>query len=86
MYAIENQLNQLLTSGFIENRAYSPRRTARHFGHDDRQTQMYPKKASEVFMSTESDLLNTNLIVFCRFKKSLPINQAKSQKPYITAY
>ena len=36
--------------------------------------------------STNSDLLNTILIIVFRFKKSLPVLVAKSQKRDVTAY
>ena len=53
---------------------------------DGRKNKICLKLASEVSILTKSDLLKTNSIVFCQFKESLLIYQAKSQKSFITAY
>ena len=66
---IENQQSRWVTSGFIKNRA----RFARVLAQNGCQNQNYSTYAGEMSISSNSDLLNSNLIVFCQLKKSLPI-------------
>ena len=69
VFAIENQLNRSVTLGFTKNRAYD---FLRFSPKNCRQNQNRPISASEVSFSTNSDMLNTNLIMFL-LKKSLPV-------------
>ena len=70
VFAIENQQNRSVTFGFTKNRAYN---FLRFSPKNHRQNQNCPIQANEVSFSTNSDMLNTNLIIFFRFEKSLPV-------------
>ena len=70
VFAIENQQNRSVTFGFTKNRAYD---FLRFSPKNCRQNQNCPIYTSEVSFSTNSDMLNTNLIIFFRFEKSLPV-------------
>jgi len=43
-------------------------------------SKIFENKASEVFISTEIDLLITNLIIFSRLNASFPVKVAKQVK------
>ena len=83
VFAIENQQNRSVTFGFTKNRAYD---FSRFSPKNRRQNQNCPIQASEVSFSTNSDMLNTNLIIFFRFEKSLPVQSEKSRKREVISY
>ena len=63
LFAIENPQNQSVTSGFIKNRAYVCARFSPKMSENGCQNQNCSTEASKVSFSTNSDLLNTNLII-----------------------
>ena len=60
MFAIENQQNRSVTSGNIENRVFKKIKMAA-------KNYFFSNRASKVSISTNTDPLITNLIIFCRF-------------------
>ena len=70
VFAIENQQNRSVTFGITKNRAYD---FLRFLPQNRRQNQNCQLLASEVSFSTNSDMLNTNMIIFFLFEKSLPV-------------
>ena len=54
-------------------------------GVNDANVRLLKQCCLKVTFSTYSDMLNSNLITFFRFKKSLPIYSEKSRKRDVTA-